>query len=159
MLDFGRYFFSCGASVRDTNVKTATFAGLIVLTVFGNWRIFQAVCSSNQTDKTTDFSDNEGTAMSLDGLSLRDTIVTVVGSAGLLWYYISLITVGRKPLAPSETSTNFREFMSFSITNIGVKLATFVGMLLPSGIIFCVLEVEFKDQSNRVSHWRSDSND
>src|SRR5262249_38620698 len=111
------------------------------------------------TDKTTDFSDNEGTAISLDGLSLRDTIVTVVGSAGLLWYYISLITVGRKPLAPSETSTNFREFMSFSITNIGVKLATFVGMLLPSGIIFCVLEVEFKDQSNRVSHWRSDSND
>ena len=62
--------------------------------------------------------------------SLREIIIVGVGSAGLIWYYVSLFTLGLKPAAADTPSTTFRQFMSLSVTSIGVTLATFMGMLL-----------------------------
>ncbi|MGH9769494.1 MAG: hypothetical protein ACREAB_18880 [Blastocatellia bacterium] len=63
-------------------------------------------------------------------MTLQSVLVLIMGSAGLLWYYVCLFNIGLRPLKPEETANAFRQFMSLSITSIGVTLATFVGMLL-----------------------------
>jgi hypothetical protein len=63
-------------------------------------------------------------------LTLRDMTLLVFGAVGVIWYYVCLIVIGAKLLDGAPQATNFREFMSVSITTIGVSLATFVGMLL-----------------------------
>ena len=53
----------------------------------------------------------------------------VIGSVGMVWYFVCLILVGLWPRA-GAARTGFDEFMGISITTISVSLATFVGMLL-----------------------------
>lgn len=62
-------------------------------------------------------------------LDLKDAIVMAFGILGMLWYYTCLIVIGFQTSKAPETAL-FRQFMSLSITTIGVALATFVGMLL-----------------------------
>ena len=68
--------------------------------------------------------------MNIEGSSLVDIIIVVVGSIGMLWYYVSLFALGLKPLAKDQPADGFRQFMSLSLTSIGTTLSTFVGMLL-----------------------------
>jgi hypothetical protein len=63
-------------------------------------------------------------------VTLQNILVVVIGTTGLVWYYICLIGLGRAPLGAGATIPTFRQFMSLSLTTIGVSLATFVGMLL-----------------------------
>jgi hypothetical protein len=60
----------------------------------------------------------------------KDALTLGLGVLGLAWYYLCLLSVGWKPLPPGQPPNAFRQFMSLSITTIGVSLATFVGMLL-----------------------------
>jgi hypothetical protein len=63
-------------------------------------------------------------------MSLREFLTLAVGAIGLIWYYASLFSLGLNPLTSGQVPTAFRQFMSLSVTSIGVSLATFVGMLL-----------------------------
>lgn len=63
-------------------------------------------------------------------MSLRETSILVFGAIGVIWYYVCLFTIGLRWLDANSDATSFRDFMSVSITTIGVSLATFVGMLL-----------------------------
>jgi hypothetical protein len=57
--------------------------------------------------------------------------LVVISSIAMVWYYICIVSVGSNP--PAELGvggTQFRQFMTVSITTISVTLATFVGMLL-----------------------------
>jgi hypothetical protein len=63
-------------------------------------------------------------------MDLRQVLTFVIGIAGLIWYYICLCYIGFRPLPAGRQPDNFRQFMSISVTTIGVSLATFVGMLI-----------------------------
>jgi hypothetical protein len=63
-------------------------------------------------------------------MTLRNTITLAFGILGILWYYVCLIAIGMNLIDPAQGETTFRDFMSVSITTIGVSLATFVGMIL-----------------------------
>jgi hypothetical protein len=63
-------------------------------------------------------------------MTLQDALTIGLGVTGLSWYYVCLFGVGWKPPATGAASNAFRQFMSLSLTTIGVSLATFVGMLL-----------------------------
>jgi hypothetical protein len=60
---------------------------------------------------------------------VQQTLTILIGGVGVVWYYACLVVVGMQwSVAPENAS--FRDFMSLSITTIGVALATFVGVLL-----------------------------
>ncbi|MBI3866034.1 MAG: hypothetical protein HY290_29505 [Planctomycetia bacterium] len=62
-------------------------------------------------------------------IELRDALVMGFGLVGIIWYYVCLIVIGFQT-SKDQSVAGFRQFMSLSITTIGVALATFVGMLL-----------------------------
>jgi len=63
-------------------------------------------------------------------MTLQAALTLAFGIAGLSWYYVSLFGIGWTPPAAGSPVSAFRQFMSLSVTTIGVSLATFVGMLL-----------------------------
>lgn len=83
--------------------------------------------------------------------SLLEAIVLIVGASGLIWYYFSLFALGLKPLDPGQAAESFRQFMSLSVTSIGVTLATFVGMLLGVRSISNAVKEETQTVSETVS--------
>ena len=84
-------------------------------------------CASFQTNAS--LYRNSLSLIGGQGSMLQKMVVVSFGGLGLLWYYICLIVIGFQTSTDPE-GANFREFMSLSITTIGVVLATFVGMLL-----------------------------
>jgi hypothetical protein len=60
--------------------------------------------------------------------NLQQWLVFVLGTVGIIWYYICLFGIGWNP--PDPRPNAFRDFMSLSLTTIAVSLATFVGALL-----------------------------
>jgi hypothetical protein len=63
-------------------------------------------------------------------MSFKDILVVLLAWAGLIWYYVSIFSLGRNPRDANQPQTTFQQFMSLSVTSIGVSLATYVGMLL-----------------------------
>jgi uncharacterized membrane protein YfhO len=63
-------------------------------------------------------------------VSLRQTSTLVFGALGVIWYYACIVVIGWQLLDSDREASSLRDFMSVSITTIGVSLATFVGMLL-----------------------------
>lgn len=61
---------------------------------------------------------------------IREIGLITLGSVGIILYYFSILNLGLRPRQANQAPTGFQEFMSLSVTSIGVSLATFVGMLL-----------------------------
>jgi hypothetical protein len=62
-------------------------------------------------------------------MSLQRAITLMIGGIGVLWYYVCLFAVGGQWLT-GPGNQSFHDFMSVSLTTIGVALATFIGILL-----------------------------
>jgi hypothetical protein len=62
-------------------------------------------------------------------VELRDALAMGFGALGMAWYFVCLLVIGFQT-SKDQSAAGFRQFMSLSITTIGVALATFVGMLL-----------------------------
>jgi hypothetical protein len=83
--------------------------------------------------------------------TLLEVVVLIVGSAGLIWYYVSLFSLGLKPLDVGQTADGFRQFMSLSLTSIAVTLSTFVGMLLGVRTVSNVIKEEAQAASGAAA--------
>jgi hypothetical protein len=62
-------------------------------------------------------------------MSLQQAVTLMIGGIGVVWYYICLLVIGAQ-WSVDPAAEAFRDFMSLSLTTIGVALATFVGLLL-----------------------------
>jgi len=60
---------------------------------------------------------------------LQKALTMFIGAVGLVWYFVCLLVIGNRWSVDPGNAT-FRDFMSLSITTIGVALATFVGLIL-----------------------------
>jgi hypothetical protein len=67
--------------------------------------------------------------MPLPRVSLQHALTLFIGGVGVAWYYVCLVVLGlQTSVDPSNAA--FRDFMSLSLTTIGVALATFTGIIL-----------------------------
>lgn len=78
-------------------------------------------------------------------MTLPNALTWFIGIVGLIWYFVCLIVVGGQ-FCTDPSRAGFRDFMSLSLTTIGVALATFVGVLLG----FRVVSNEVRGVSNQV---------
>lgn len=71
---------------------------------------------------------------SITNAQLKDWLIFIAGSVGLLWYYVCIIDMGLRPTPAGQQAPGFRQFQSLSITTISVSLSTYVGYVvgLPS---------------------------
>lgn len=78
------------------------------------------------------------------GLSLRDSLVLLVGSIAVAWYFCCIFFVGRGTIVTTNSATGGGssilnisqetfDFMALSITTISGTLATFLGLVLGFG--------------------------
>jgi hypothetical protein len=71
---------------------------------------------------------------SITNAQLKDWLIFIAGSVGLLWYYLCIVDMGSHPTPKDQQAPGFRQFQSLSVTTISVSLATYVGYVvgLPS---------------------------
>jgi hypothetical protein len=71
---------------------------------------------------------------SITSAQLKDWLIFIAGSVGLLWYYLCILDMGARPTPQGQQAPGFRQFQSLSVTTISVSLATYVGYVvgLPS---------------------------
>lgn len=61
----------------------------------------------------------------------RNSLLVWIGSVAIIWYYVAIICIATNFIGQeNSTQSEFRQFMSLSITTVSGTLATFVGMYL-----------------------------